>query len=111
MGNVCGKKPILTNDIAVALCTLNEAAKLLKANGAASVRAAVSYCLFTDKIYECLSKSNIDEFITTNSTGLSSNLRDRVNARILGVNELLSEAIVRIHNTSSVTDLFEVNGG
>ncbi|MDR2721127.1 MAG: ribose-phosphate pyrophosphokinase, partial [Puniceicoccales bacterium] len=110
MGDVYGKNVVLVDDMAVTFGTLNEAAKLLKANGAASVRAAVSHCLLTKKGYERLSEGNIDELITTNSTGLSYNLRNRRNVSILNVNELLGEAIIRIHNNSSVTDLFEVNG-
>ena len=111
MGNARGKNVVLADDMAVTLGTLNEAAKLLKANGAASVRAAVSHCLLTERGYERLSEGNIDELITTNSTGSSYNLKGWANVTILNVNELLGEAIVRIHNNSSVTDLFEVNKG
>jgi ribose-phosphate pyrophosphokinase len=107
MGDVSGKNIILTDDMAVTLGTLNEAAKLLKANGAASVRAAVSHCPLAKIGYERLCEGNIDELITTNSTGLSYKLRDLENVTILSVNELLGEAIIRIHNDASIADLFE----
>ncbi|MDR3274162.1 MAG: ribose-phosphate pyrophosphokinase [Puniceicoccales bacterium] len=110
IGEVSGKNVLLTDDMTVTLGTLNEAAKLLKAKGAHSVRVAVTHCLLAEKGCERLSEGNIDELITTNSTGLSYNLKNRKNVTFLNVNELLGEAIIRIHNNASVTDLFEIKG-
>ncbi|MDR0715457.1 MAG: ribose-phosphate pyrophosphokinase [Puniceicoccales bacterium] len=110
IGEVSGKNVILTDDMAVTLGTVNEAAKLLKEKGARNVRAAVSHCLLTAKGRERLSEGNIDELITTNSTGLSYTLTNIKNVTHLNVNELLGEAIIRVHNNASVTDLFEIKG-
>jgi ribose-phosphate pyrophosphokinase len=96
--------------MAVTLGTLNEAAKLLKSEGAASIRAATSHCLLTESGRKRLAEGNIDELITTNSTGSSHGVKTLKNITILNVNELLGEAIIRVHNDASVTDLFEIKG-
>jgi ribose-phosphate pyrophosphokinase len=110
IGDVCDRNVLLVDDMAVTLGTLNEAAKLLKSKGALSVRAAASHCLLTDIGIERLQEGNIDELITTNSTGSAKNIGDVKNITILNVNELLGDVIVRIHSGASVTDLFEIKG-
>jgi ribose-phosphate pyrophosphokinase len=110
IGDVSGKNVLLVDDMAVTLGTLNGAAKLLKSREALSVRAAASHCLLTEKGLERLAEGNIDEFITTNSTGLAENVKGMENVTVLNVNELLGEVIIRIHRGSSVTDLFEIKG-
>ncbi|MDR1256007.1 MAG: ribose-phosphate pyrophosphokinase [Puniceicoccales bacterium] len=110
IGEVSGKNVLLTDDMAVTLNTLNEAAKLLKSKGARNVRAAVSHCLLTAQGYERLCEGNIDELITTNSTGLSYKLRGKKNVTHLNVNELLGEAIIRVHGNTTMADLFAIKG-
>ncbi|HLS28910.1 MAG TPA: ribose-phosphate diphosphokinase, partial [Opitutales bacterium] len=82
-------------------------ARLCKAQGARSVRAAVSHSILNDLAYERLREGLIDELITTNSVPVQPNGLPIV---VLSIAELLGEAIVRISRNESVTSLFEING-
>ncbi len=57
--------------------------------------------------YQRLKDGGLDELITTNSVPLTSR---SLPIKILSVAPLLGEAILRIHNHSSVTSLFDIKG-
>ncbi|MEY4489751.1 MAG: hypothetical protein RIQ79_2259, partial [Verrucomicrobiota bacterium] len=78
-----------------------------RANGAKSVRAAVSHALLSAMAYERLGGGDIDELITTNSIPVEPK---GLPITVLSVAELLAQAIVRINNNESVTSLFKVKG-
>ena len=86
--------------------TLCGAAQLLKDHGARSIRAAVTHALVTDAGIAALRRSPIEEIIATDSVPR----RDWQGypATVLSVDELLGEAILRIHNNESVSSLFRV---
>ncbi|MCU0793428.1 MAG: ribose-phosphate pyrophosphokinase [Opitutaceae bacterium] len=107
VGDVVGKDVLIVDDITETAGTLVNAAKLLRANGAHSVRAAVSHALLSPMAYERLRGGDIDELITTNSIPVET--RD-LPITVLSVAELLAQAIVRINNNESVTSLFKVKG-
>ncbi|MEY4488943.1 MAG: hypothetical protein RIQ79_1451, partial [Verrucomicrobiota bacterium] len=67
VGDIVGKDVLIVDDITETAGTLVNAAKLLRANGAKSVRAAVSHALLSAMAYERLGGGDIDELITTNS--------------------------------------------
>ena len=107
VGEVVGKDVLIVDDITETAGTLVNAAKLLRAHGAKSVRAAVSHALLSPMAYERLRAGDIDELITTNSIPLETR---GLPITILSVAPLLAEAIVRINNNESVTSLFKVKG-
>ena len=107
VGEVKGRDVLLVDDITETAGTLVNAAKLMRANGALSVRAAVSHALLSDMAYERLSEGHIDELITTNSIPVDP--RD-LPITVLSIAGLLGEAILRIHKNESVTGLFKVKG-
>ena len=107
VGDVVGKDVLIVDDITETAGTLVNAAKLLRANGAKSVRAAVSHALLSDMAYERLRGGDIDELITTNSIPVDAK---GLPITVLSVAELLAQAIVRINNNESVTSLFKVKG-
>ena len=107
VGDVVGKDVLIVDDITETAGTLVNAAKLLRANGAKSVRAAVSHALLSPMAYERLRAGDIDELITTNSIPLETR---GLPITVLSVAPLLAEAIVRINNNESVTSLFKVKG-
>jgi ribose-phosphate pyrophosphokinase len=107
IGEIGGRDILLVDDLTVTARTLIEAAKLLKKNGARSVRVAVTHCLLNQSGYELITGGLIDEFLTTNSTRIG---RQGKNFTILNINEMFGEAIMRIHNNASITDLFEIKG-
>jgi ribose-phosphate pyrophosphokinase len=107
VGEVKGRDVLLVDDITETAGTLVNAAKLMRAHGALSVRAAVSHALLSDLAYERLREGHIDELITTNSIPVDP--KD-LPITVLSVAGLLGEAILRIHNNESVTGLFKVKG-
>ena len=107
VGDVAGKDALIVDDITETAGTIVNAAKLLRANGAHSVRAAVSHALLGDLAYERLRGGDIDELITTNSIPVETR---GLPITVLSIAELLAQAIVRINNNESVTSLFKVKG-
>ena len=107
VGDVVGKDVLIVDDITETAGTLVNAAKLLRAHGAKSVRAAVSHALLSDMAYERLRGGHIDELITTNSIPVEPR---GLPITVLNIAPLLAEAIVRINNNESVTGLFQVKG-
>src|SRR5690606_2170678 len=102
VGDVAGKDVLIIDDITETAGTLVNAAKLLRANGAVSVRAAVSHALLGEVAYERLGGGVIDELITTNSIPVDPR---GLPIRVLSVADLLAQAIARINNNESVTSL------
>ena len=108
VGETEGRDILLIDDMTETAGTLCAAAKLLKANGAKSVMAAVSHGVLNDMGYERLASGAIDRLITTNTTPVEQ--RDGVPITVLSVAALLGEGIKRIHNNASVTGLFDIKG-
>jgi ribose-phosphate pyrophosphokinase len=107
VGEVAGKDVLLVDDITETAGTLVNAAKLMRASGAISVRAAVSHALLSPIAYERLSSGVIDELITTNSIPVEPR---GLPIKVLSIANLMADAIVRINNNESVTSLFKIKG-
>ena len=106
VGRVEGCDVVLLDDLITTAGTICGAAQLLKAHGAASIRAAVTHALITPEGIERLKRSAVQELIVTDSVP-AKDWRG-FNVTVLPVGELLAEAILRIHNNQSVTSLFKV---
>ncbi|MDI1251227.1 MAG: ribose-phosphate pyrophosphokinase [Lacunisphaera sp.] len=107
VGEVEGCDVLLVDDITETAGTLTAAANILKAHGAASIRAAVSHCVLNDAAYERLKSGPIDELITTNSVPVDPR---GLPITVLSIAPLLGEAILRINTNESVTSLFKIKG-
>lgn len=107
IGEVKDRDILIVDDMSESGGTLVAAAKLLKEEGAKSVRAAVAHGVLNDKGYERLKEGHIDELITTNSTPVKM---EGCPIKVLSIAELLGEAIIRIHHNESVTSLFKIRG-
>lgn len=107
VGDVAGCDVLLVDDITETAGTINAAAKILRDNGAVSVRAAVSHCVLGDMAYERLKSGLIDELITTNTVPVDPR---GLPITVLSVAPLLGEAILRINSNESVTSLFRIKG-
>lgn len=107
VGDVKDCDVLLVDDITETAGTLTAAAKILRDNGARTVRAAVSHCVLNDIAYERLRSGLIDELITTNSVPVETR---GLPITVLSVADLLGQAIVRINSNESVTNLFRVKG-
>jgi len=106
VGNVEGCDVIMVDDLTTTCGTLCAAAKILKQQGAASIRAAVTHGTLTKQGFERLKSSCIEELVVTDTVPMIES--DGFPVTILSVAELLGEAIMRIHNDQSVSSLFRL---
>ncbi len=107
VGDVAGRDILLVDDITETAGTLTAAAKILREQGARSVRAAVSHCILNDHALERLRSGLIDELITTDTVPLDTR---GLPIKVLSVAALLGQAIQRINSNESVTSLFRIKG-
>ena len=115
VGDVEGCDVILVDDMTTTCGTLCAAAKIVRAKGAASVRAAVTHFPLTDKGVERLkTEAGINELVVTDTVPLRSDLdlsQLPLKVTVLSVAELLGEAVSRIHNDQSISSLFRHEEG
>jgi ribose-phosphate pyrophosphokinase len=100
----------MVDDMTTTCGTLCAAAKILRAKGAASVRAAVTHIPLTEKgVQRLMDDPGIDELVVTDTIPLRSDLdlsQLPLKFTVLSVAELLGEAVHRIHSDQSVSSLF-----
>ncbi len=106
IGDVHQKVAIIVDDIIDTAGTLTESAQLLLDKGAARVFACATHAVFSGPAYERLSKSPFEGIIVTNSIPLKDEFKTHNKIRVLSIAPLLGEAIKRVHNRESVSDLF-----
>ncbi len=109
VGEVEGRDILVVDDMTETAGTLTAAAKILKANGAKTVRAAVTHAILTESAYDRLSEPWLDELIVTDSTPPKERYKDYP-ITVLPVAHLLAQAIAHVHNNMSVTSLFQIKG-
>ena len=104
IGNVEGRNVILVDDMVDTAGTLTKAADLMMERGALSVRAICSHPILSGNAYERIENSKLEELIVTDSIPLS---QESSKIRVLSCADLFANAIVNIHNETSVSCLFE----
>jgi len=88
--------------------TLCAAAKILKANGATRIYAAVSHCLLNDVgKAKLLATPEIEQLVTTDAVPVPDTLDGKI--KVIGIAPLLGEAIRRIHDGKSISSLFYID--
>ena len=105
IGNVKGRNAIIVDDIVDTAGTLKEVSKAIKKAGAESVYAACSHGLLSGAAIDKIKTSPIKELLTTDTIKIpKKKLIPKI--KILTVSRLIGEAIKRIHEETSVSDLF-----
>lgn len=106
VGEVEGRTAILVDDMIDTAGTICKAADLLKREGAKAVYACASHAVLSGPANKRIDESPIEKLIVTNSIPLD---KERCSKKIvqLSVAQLLGEAIARIHEDCSVSELFE----
>lgn len=107
VGDVSGKSVLIVDDLTESAGTLMAAAKIMREQGAAKVRAAVSHAVLNEQGYERLQTGFLDELITTDSNPVDCR---GLPITVLSIAPLLGEAILRINHHQSVTSLFRIKG-
>jgi ribose-phosphate pyrophosphokinase len=105
IGKVKGRNAVIIDDMIDTAGTLTEVSVALKKAGAESVCAACTHGLFSGNAIEKIQGSPIKEIFITDT--INQPPRKKLNKiKVLSVASLLGEAISRIHNETSVSDLF-----
>jgi ribose-phosphate pyrophosphokinase len=105
IGEVKGKTAILLDDMVDTAGTLCKDADALKSFGARHVYAACSHGVLSGPAIDRLDKSPIEELMVTNTIPLNGKTCAK-RLTVLSVAPLLAEAIKRIHEDQSVSQLF-----
>ncbi len=106
VGDVADRDVILVDDLTTTCGTLTGAARIVREGGARSICAAVTHGLVTPLGVERLKASPVSELVVTNT--VPQQPIPGLTRTVLSVADLLGEAIRRIHNNQSVTDLFRL---
>jgi ribose-phosphate pyrophosphokinase len=105
IGHVEGKTAVIVDDFTISAGTLASAAATLVERGAREVYAAVSHGVFSQGSMERLEASPIRRlFVTDSVENQPVTLSPKI--EVVSVAPLFAEALRRIHNRESISDLF-----
>ena len=107
IGDVKGKIAFIVDDMIDTAGTLMEATDALLGAGAREVHACCSHPVLSGPAGERIANSPIKTVITTNTIPLNAELEKNSKIKVLSVASLLGEAILRIHQETSVSSLFD----
>ena len=107
IGNVKGKICIIVDDIIDSGGTIVNAADALKKRGAKEVHVYVTHGVLSGEAVEKIKKSKIKNLVVTDTIDNSDKVKKSRNIEVLSISNLLAEAMKRISNSTSVSDLFK----
>ena len=105
IGEVQGRTTLIVDDMVDTAGTLVKAAEALKANGAKSVLASATHAVLSGPAVQRIEESPIEQLVVTNTIpdGVTCG---STKIKCLSVAKLLAEAILSIHDETSVSRLF-----
>jgi len=109
IGDVKGAECVIIDDLISTGGTLASAAVALRANGAMAVDIVATHGVLSDGAIARLHEAPVDEICITDTIPYHSgshSFDDAPKLRILSVAPLIAEAIVRVHEGRSVSELF-----
>ena len=106
IGKVNKKTCIIVDDIIDSGGTIVNAAKALKNNGAKDVHVYCSHGVLSGNAVEKIKNSKIKNLVITDTIDNINKVKRAKNIEILTISHLVGEAIKRISNSTSVSDLF-----
>ena len=107
IGNVNGKTCIVVDDIIDSGGTIVNAAAALIKRGAKEVHVYVTHGVLSGEAAEKIKKSKIKNLVVTDTINNSDKVKKTRNIEVLSISNLLAEAMKRISNSTSVSDLFK----
>ena len=107
IGNVKGKTCLIVDDIIDSGGTIVNAAKALKDRGAKEVHVYVTHGVLSGEAVEKIKKSHIKNLVLTDTIDNDTKVKNAKNIQVLTISNLIGEAIKRISNSTSVSDLFK----
>ena len=107
IGDVRGKTCIIVDDIIDSGGTIVNAAAALKKRGAKDVHVYVTHGVLSGGAERKIKKSNIKNLVITDTIDNAAKVKNIKNIEVLTISNLVGEAIKRISNSTSVSDLFK----
>jgi ribose-phosphate pyrophosphokinase len=107
IGSVKGKTCIIVDDIIDSGGTIVNAAKALKDRGAKDVYVYITHGVLTGEAVNKIKKSTIKNLVITDTIDNQQKIMKAKNIEVLPISGLMGEAIKRISNSTSVSDLFK----
>ncbi|UOF91813.1 ribose-phosphate diphosphokinase [Fodinisporobacter ferrooxydans] len=105
IGDIKGKTCIMIDDIIDTAGTITLGAKALMELGAKEVYACCTHAVLSGPAIERLQNSVIKEVVVTDSISLGEKHFEKL--KVLTVSKLIAEAVIRIHNNQSISELFD----
>ena len=107
VGNVKNKNCIIVDDIIDSGGTIVNAAKALKEKGAKDVYVYITHAVLSGNAVEKIQASKIKKLITTDTIDNSKKIAKSNKIEIISIAPMISEAMKRIANSTSVSSLFK----
>ena len=106
IGDVKGKTCIIVDDIIDSGGTIVNAIDALKKAGATDVFVFITHAVLSGDAVSKIKKSKINKLIITDTINNSQKIKNNDKIEVLSISSLMAEAIKRIANSNSVSDLF-----
>lgn len=103
LGDVSGKNVVIVDDMADTAGTLCKAARVMKENGALSVRAVVTHGIMSGKACQNINESELDELVFTDSIPFDNTKCPKV--KIVSISDPIAETISAIQEHRSISEL------
>lgn len=107
IGEVEGKRAIMVDDMCDTAGTLCNAAEAVMQHGATEVHAAVTHGVFSGPAIDRINNSVLKSFWVTDTIPQEDRSARCPRIKVLGVGNLVGEAIKRIHHGDSISSLFK----
>ena len=107
IGDVAGKIAILLDDLIDTAGTLTMAATALKENKATKVYACCTHPVLSGPAIGRIEKSDLTKLVVSDSIPLRDEAKKCRKIQVVSTAKVLGEAVRRIHNSESVSSLFE----
>jgi len=107
VGNVKNKTCVIVDDIIDSGGTIVNAAQALKDKGAKEVNVYITHAVLSGDAIEKIKKSQIKKLIITDTIDNSKKIKMIKKIEVISIAPMMSEAIKRISNSTSVSSLFK----
>jgi len=107
VGNVVNKNCVIVDDIIDSGGTIVNAAKALKDKGAKDIYIFITHAVLSGEAVNKIQKSQIKKLITTDTIDNSKKIKTSKKIEVISIAPMISEAMKRISNSTSVSSLFK----
>lgn len=108
IGNIKDKNALIFDDEIDTAGSIMETVEVIKKAGAKDIYVGCTHGILSGPAVERIKESDVKEVVMTNTVPLTEKKKlDKI--KVVSISELFGEAIKRIHDESSIGELFETN--